>query len=47
MLLRLLSGTCVLIASKRETLGAAAKEVIAANQGATKRSLERLAEFLK
>ena len=34
-------------ASKRETLGAAAREVIAANQGATKRILERLVEFLK
>ena len=34
-------------ASKRETLGAAALEVIAANQGATERILERLAEFLK
>jgi len=33
--------------SKREILGAAAKEVIAANQGATRRSLERLAEFIK
>ena len=33
--------------SKREALGAAAREVIAANQGATKRILERLAEFLK
>jgi 3-deoxy-D-manno-octulosonic-acid transferase len=32
---------------KRETLGLAAKEVIAMNQGATRRSLERLAEFLK
>ena len=34
-------------ASKRETLGVAAKKVIAANQGATGRILERLAEFLK
>jgi 3-deoxy-D-manno-octulosonic-acid transferase len=34
-------------ASKRETLGAAAREVIAVNQGATERILERLAEFLK
>ena len=34
-------------ASKRETLGAAAREVIAVNQGATGRILERLAEFLK
>ena len=34
-------------ASKRETLGAAAHEVIAANQGATKRILDRLAGFLK
>jgi len=34
-------------ASKRETLGAAARRVIAANQGATKRILDRLAEFLK
>ena len=33
--------------SKREILGVAAKEVIAANQGATGRSLERLAEFIK
>ena len=33
-------------ASKRETLGAAAREVIAANQGATERSLERLMKFL-
>jgi 3-deoxy-D-manno-octulosonic-acid transferase len=33
--------------SKRETLGAAARAVIAANQGATGRSLERLAEFIK
>jgi 3-deoxy-D-manno-octulosonic-acid transferase len=33
--------------SKRERLGIAAKEVIAANQGATKRCLERLAEILK
>jgi 3-deoxy-D-manno-octulosonic-acid transferase len=32
---------------KRETLGNAARKVIAANQGATKRSLERLAEFIK
>ncbi len=34
-------------ASKREALGAAARRVIAANQGATKRILERLVEFLK
>ncbi len=34
-------------ASKRETLGIAAKEVIAANQGATRRILDRLVEFLK
>jgi 3-deoxy-D-manno-octulosonic-acid transferase len=34
-------------ASKRETLGAAARNVIAANQGATKRILEHLAGFLK
>jgi len=33
--------------SKCETLGQAAREVIAANQGATRRSLERLAEFIK
>jgi len=33
--------------SKREALGIAAKEVIAVNQGATRRSLERLAEFIK
>jgi 3-deoxy-D-manno-octulosonic-acid transferase len=33
--------------SKREILGQAARKVIAANQGATKRSLERLAEFIK
>ena len=33
--------------SKREHLGAAAKKVIAVNQGATKRSLDHLAEFLK
>jgi len=33
--------------SKREILGKAAKAVIAANQGATKRSLEHLSEFLK
>ena len=34
-------------ASKRETLGTAAREVIAANQGATKRSLDCLAGLLK
>lgn len=34
-------------ASKRETLGAAARRVIAANQGATNRILERLAGLLK
>lgn len=34
-------------ASKREALGRRALEVIAANQGACKRSLDRLAEFLK
>jgi len=33
--------------SKREIIGKAAREVIAANQGATRRSLERLAEFIK
>jgi len=33
--------------SKREALGQRAQEVIAVNQGATKRSLERLEEFLK
>ena len=33
--------------SKREVLGVAAKEVIAANKGATRRSLERLAELIK
>ena len=33
--------------SEREFLGAAARQVIAANQGATKRSLERLAGLLK
>lgn len=34
-------------ASRRESLGLAAKKVIADNQGATRRSLECLAEFLK
>ena len=34
-------------ALKREALGRRALEVIAANQGASKRSLDRLAEFLK
>jgi len=33
--------------SKRENLGGAAKKVIAANQGATRRSLEHLGVFLK
>ena len=34
-------------ALKREALGQRAKEVVAANQGAAQRSLERLAEFLQ